>query len=349
MDYIISTFAETVYVRKKTARIFGIIGGLAMVLTVLLLLRHELFPAYAFCTIALFTTYIFLIYTQSKLSVVSALMCHILGIVAMCYSGAILSLCMTYILLPFAALLIRSVWMDKLAHTLKLWIEPLLYAIAVGLYILEIRTNNDLETADARLFPIAFFLANGFMVFDVFLDGMKIKNRVKKGYGMAVGQPAPIFCLQNENMEQVCLNDYKGKHNVLLIFVRGEWCPMCHIMLRTYMKESVKFKEKNVFLLVVGPDPTGVNRRMAEELKLDFHILSDNRLTVTSQYRLKIQAEHLLHSSNYNFEKEVPLPASFLIDKQGIIRYSSNPEKIGEVVKLNDIFPILQSIDGTQA
>lgn len=349
MDYIISTFVKKLPLRKKTARIFGMVGGLALVLSTFLLYRHELFQVYAFCTIALFCTYIFLIYTQSKLSVLSALLCHFLGIAALYYSGAIMPLSIMYILLPFLALMVRNVFMDKLAHTLSLWIEPLIYLVALGMYIYSFRYNDQWETTDARIFPIAFFLANGFMVFDVFYDGVQIKNRVKRGYGMAVGEPAPTFCLQNEKMEQVCLSDFKDKHNVLLIFVRGEWCPMCHIMLRTYMKESAKFKEKNVFLLVIGPDPTGTNKRMAEELNLDFHILSDNRLTVTNQYRLKIKAEHLLHSSNYNFEKEIPLPASFLIDKQGIIRYTSNPEKIGEVVKLNDIFPILQSIDGTVA
>jgi len=349
MDYIISNFAQTGWVKKKTARIFGIISGVALLLAVFLIYRHELFQAYAFCTIALFTCYIFLVYTQSKLSVINALACHLVAIAAMYFSGSIMALSTTYILLPFAALMVRNVWMDKLAHTLKLWIEPILFLVAIGVYVVEIRINTGIETADARVFPIAFFIANGFMVFDVLLDGLKIKKRVKRGYGMAAGETAPIFCLQNENAEQVCLADFKDKHNVLLIFVRGEWCPMCHIMLRTYMKESAKFKEKNVFLLVIGPDPTGVNRRMAEELKLDFHILSDTKLAVTNSYRLKIKAEHLLHASNYSFEKEIPLPASFLIDKQGIIRYCSNPEKIGEVVKLTDIFPILQSIDGQQA
>ena len=349
MDYIIFNFAKIAFVKKKIPYIFGILGGLALVLASFLIYRHELFQAYAFCTIALFTTYVFLIYTQSKIAVLSALMCHVIAIVAMYFSGSMMNLSILYILLPFIALMVRNIWMEKLAHTLKLWIEPTIFLVAVTLYIIEIRINKGMETADARIFPIAYFLANGFMIFDVLYDGIKIKKRIHKGHGIAAGEVAPMFCLQNEKNEQVCLTDFKGKNNVLLIFVRGEWCPMCHIMLRTYMKESAQFRERNVFLLVIGPDPTGVNRKMAEELKLDFHILSDFRLTVTQAYRLKIKAEHLLHASNYNIEKEIPLPASFLIDKNGIIRYCSNPEKIGEVVKLTDIFPILQSIDGPKA
>jgi len=332
-------------VKKRIGYVFGSVGTIALVLAVLLIIRDKLFAAYALCTLAVLSTYVYLIYTQSKLAVIIAFICHIAGIAALYLSGSSLLFSIPYILLPFIALMVRNIWMEKLGHTLKLWIEPLILLTSILLYIVEIKTNYNLSS-DAKLFPVAYFLANGFMVLDMFYDGLKIRGRIRKGHGLAAGELAPLFCLQNENNEQVCLTDFKGKNNVLLIFVRGEWCPLCHIMLRTYMKENAQFRAKNVFLLVIGPDPTGVNRKMAEELKLDFHILSDTDLNVTHLYRLKIKAEHLLHANNYTNDKEVPLPASFLIDKKGTIRYCSNPEKIGEVVKLSDIFPILQSIEG---
>ena len=56
-----------------------------------------------------------------------------------------------------------------------------------------------------------------------------------------------------------------------------------------------------------------------------------------------------MHADNYTDKKEIPLPASFLIDKTGIIRYYSHPAKIGEVIKLNDIFPVLETLDGKTA
>ncbi len=335
---------KSVSVKKKIANVFGVIGGLALIMAGLYIWKDKLFGAYAFCSLAVLSMYIFLIYTQSAISVLGAAICHIVGVVALYRSGSIMWLSAPYILLPFLALMVRNLFMDKLAHTLGLWIEPLMLLIALTLFGLEFRKNNEMDIS-AKIFPVVFFLANGFMIVDVFYDGMKIKSRVKRGLGLAAGEVAPMFCLQNEKNEQVCLTDYKGKNHVLLIFVRGEWCPMCHIMLRTYMKESAKFREKNVFLLVIGPDPTGVNRKMAEELKLDFHILSDTGLSVTNLYRLKIKAEHLLHANKYNNDMEIPLPASFLIDRNGIIRYCSHPDKIGEVVKLTDIFPILQTID----
>lgn len=337
--------------KKKIALVFGLLGYAAIVLASVYLFRDgadKLFQIYGFITIGAICSYAFLLYTQSKLAVLCAMFSHILAIVSLYFAGSHLYLSIPYIVLPFMAIMIRALWMDKLGYTMGLWIEPLVYLIALALFIVEVKTNHIINK-DTKLFPLVFFVVNGMMIGDMVWDGIKIKKRVKKGLGLAAGDEAPVFCLENENNEKVCLEDFKNKHNVLLIFVRGEWCPLCHIMLRTYMKESQKFREKNVFLLVVGPDPTGVNKKMAQELKLDFHILSDPSLNTTTAYRLKIKAEHLMHADNYTDEKEVPLPASFLIDKTGKIRYCSNPAKIGEVVKLNDIFPVLTQLETTTA
>src|SRR6185312_9004665 len=239
--------------KKSIANVFGGLAGLALILAGLYISKDKLFGAYAFCSIAVLSAYIFLIYTQSGISVLVAALCHVAGIFALYRSGSTMWLSIPYIIIPFLALMVRNLFMDKVAHTLKLWIEPLMLLIALTLFGLEFRKNVEMDIA-AKIFPVVFFLANGFMIVDVFYDGMKIRSRVRKGAGLAAGEVAPLFCLQNEKNEQVCLTDFKGKHHVLLIFVRGEWCPMCHIMLRTYMKESAQFKAKNVFLLVIGPD-----------------------------------------------------------------------------------------------
>lgn len=340
-------FAKTVFVKRRIAAFFGTLGGLALTLSVLYISKDRLFGAFAFCSIAVLSIYIFLIYNQSKLSVLSAALCHVVAIGVLYYSDSRLVLSIPYILLPFGTLMIRNIWMDKLGFTRHLWIEPFLFVIAVGLYVLELKINHILD-ADAKVFPLVFFAANGFIIMDVFYDGLKIKERVKNSQSPVVGTPAPLFCLQSEKGEQVCLNDFKGKKYLLLVFIRGEWCPMSRTILRMYMKESMQLRANNVDIIVIGPDSTSINRKIVENCKLDFHILSDNGLSITTLYRLKVKAGHLLHANSYNKEREIPVPASFLIDRGGIIRYCSHPGKVGEVVKLADILPVLQKTDSAK-
>ncbi len=329
--------------RKKSLLPFGIIGFAAVALAAYFLVNNEIEKVYDCCIVAVLGLYVY-VTSRSNLAVLGIVCVHVIGLIALYHSGSNLYLSIPYISLPFLILLPRGVILyERLKHTLFLWVEPTVFTVAFGFYIAELLTNQHLSTY-TKLFPLLLFVGNSSIMLTILNDGIKMRKRLKAGFGIAAGETAPLFDLLNENNEHVTLASFKGKHHVLLIFVRGEWCPMCHIMLRTYMKESEKFREKNVFLLVVGPDPTGVNRKMAEDLKLDFHILSDTNLEATQLYRLKIKAKHLLNARKYTEDKSIPLPASFLIDKQGIIRYCSPANKVGEIIRLTDIFPVLQTM-----
>lgn len=335
---------SAVSLKKKIAGILGIVGFASVVVAAIHLYKGQIAGALIFSAIAAACGYCYAFFTPSNLGGVIAFLSHVTGIIALYYSGSSLYFSIPYMMLPFIAIILRNVFLEKLGYNVGLWIEPLILSSAFILYLAEVIMNHQLEPG-VKAFPLVYFAATGLITYEILIDGLKMNNKVKTGLGMANGEMAPVFCLQNENNSTVCLADFAEKNNILLIFVRGEWCPMCHIMLRTYMKESAKFRAKNVFLLVIGPDPTGVNKKMAQDLKLDFHILSDPELMVSHSYRLKIKAGHLAHASKYNKEKEIPLPASFLIDKNGIIRYCSNPGKIGEMIKLPDIFPVLNSLE----
>lgn len=333
-----------VILKKKIAGISGILGFTCVVLAAIQLYRGLLTEALIFSAIAAVCSYCYAFFTPSNLGGVIAFLSHVTGIIALYYSGSSLYFSIPYMILPFIAIIVRNVFLEKLGYNAGLWIEPLILSAAFILYMAEAIMNHQMKPG-VKAFPLVYFAATGLITSAILIDGLKMNKKVRLRLGMANGESAPIFCLQNESNSTVCLADFAGKNNVLLIFVRGEWCPMCHIMLRAYMKESALFQEKNITLLVIGPDPTGVNKKMAQDLKLDFHILSDPDLLVSHSYRLKIKAGYLPHAAKYNKENEIPLPASFLIDKNGIIRYCSNPEKIGEVIKLPDIFPVLNSLE----
>ena len=43
--------------------------------------------------------------------------------------------------------------------------------------------------------------------------------------GVEVGSPAPDFCLPSSQGEKVCLKDFKGKDNVVLLFYLLDFTP----------------------------------------------------------------------------------------------------------------------------
>lgn len=156
--------------------------------------------------------------------------------------------------------------------------------------------------------------------------------------GLAVGSMAPDFTLGNQTGIGVTLSDEIAKGPVILTFYRGEWCPFCNLELRAYQRIMDSIREAGARLLAVSPQTPDHSLSMQEKNELSFHILSDLRNQVAEKYQLKFKlAEELrgIYRSlgfspdafNGDDSWELPVPATYLIDQQGIIRIASvNPD-----------------------
>ena len=191
---------------------------------------------------------------------------------------------------------------------------------------------------DSWMFPGIILLLSNFMIVIHIPELRNIRAASGKGY-IKPGSHCPDFNLPDENGNNISLNDFTGKF-VLMIFVRGDWCPGCHIMLRTYQRFKEKFAERNVQLLSIGPDPFGINKEMVEKLGLNFHVLSDEKQSLARQFCVELVAS-VPGAPKYDF---IPLPASFLVDKQGVVRYTSRADKAGEILNPAQIFEVLDSL-----
>jgi peroxiredoxin len=183
---------------------------------------------------------------------------------------------------------------------------------------------------------VSFFTMKDFYFNFGSLKYMKGRNMIHE-----TGKAAPDFSLPDYDGTQVKLSDYSGKRDLLLMFVRSAWCPSCHIMLRTYQRNMEKFKEKNILLFAIGPDVSEVNKEMAMSMGIDFKVLSDEGQKTAMAYRVHLPVE----VTGEQDAEGLPLPACFLLDKKGIIRYTSRPDRIGEFFAPETIFPVLESLN----
>ncbi len=235
----------------------------------------------------------------------------------------------------------RIMFFKFFAYTGKTWFELSTLAIAIGTHI----AGNMVGHSDmlSWLLPVPALIFGCIITWGIVKDKKQLLNTTMKGYRVAIGSTAPPFSLPDQNGKAVSLADFHGDRHLLLIFVRGDWCPGCHMMLRTYQREAERFKTKNIFVLSIGPDPVGVNQEMVERLGLDFRVLSDEGQKIAMTYGVQIQDYDNAFAEKY--EEGIPLPASFLIDKNGIVRYVSRPYKVGEFLNPSLIFPIIEKLN----
>lgn len=224
-----------------------------------------------------------------------------------------------------------------------LWIEKSFWFISLSIFLISLYLNtwkwNYLE-----YFIPSFIFATVYSWYvrtveaNAYIKNQELKNqKLKKG--IEPGDKAIQFELPDQNGNLVKLTDFYGKMDVLLLFVRGDWCPACHIMLRTYYKYRDKFKEKGVYFIAIGPDPQGVNKEMLERIGTDFVILSDENLKITNQYG--VQGEGQIPNNDF---EGIPLPAAFIIDKNGIVRYTTRPESPGSFLRPDSILTVLDGL-----
>ncbi|MEO6302025.1 MAG: redoxin domain-containing protein, partial [Bacteroidia bacterium] len=236
--------------------------------------------------------------------------------------------------------ILRIVFFTTFSYTGYSWFEPLMFVLAFVFYLF----GNLLFPYGWQgwAFPSLIILFAGVLGWGILKDKKQLKIH-SGGYRVQIGKQANEFELPDQDGNIVKLSDFKDKRHLLLIFVRGDWCPGCHMMLRTYEKNNDKFQSKDVLVMAIGPDPIGVNRGMVEKLGLDFKVLADEGQRTAMIYGVQLKEYDNDFAEKY--EEGIPLPASFLIDKTGVVRYVSRPDKVGEFLNPSLIFPIIDGLD----
>ncbi|MEO1653823.1 MAG: peroxiredoxin-like family protein [Bacteroidota bacterium] len=160
-----------------------------------------------------------------------------------------------------------------------------------------------------------------------------IDNGKGKVQGLPVGSKAPDFILNNASGDLVRLSDQLKKGQVVLSFFRGEWCPFCSLELLALNKIEGQIKSLNGHILSVHPQRIANSLSLTTQFDLKFEILSDPNQEVLEAYRVRfdlnkdIRRLYLdtfgfdLGLLNANGEWNLPVPATYIIDQQGIIRY----------------------------
>ena len=169
-----------------------------------------------------------------------------------------------------------------------------------------------------------------------------------------VGDRAPDFTLPDQLGRRVSLAGELEQGPVVLIFYRGEWCPYCNVMLRTYGLRAAEFSQRGARLVAVSPQTPDNSLTMAEKHELAFPVLSDQGGEVIGAYGLKYDvSERELYKvagadlDTFNGEGNwiLPAPAVFLLDRDGIVRFAVINGDYTQRVEPDEVLAALDSLD----
>lgn len=145
------------------------------------------------------------------------------------------------------------------------------------------------------------------------------------------GQAAPRFELPDSNGQLLRLDDALARGPVVLLFFRGVWCPFCNLTLRAYQERYPEIDRLGARLIGVSPQSAEKLQRTAERNRVQYPLLSDRGCQVAARYGLAFTVDdelqglyskvgHPLPDYNAAADWMLPIPATYLLDRTGIVK-----------------------------
>ncbi|MFF9198168.1 peroxiredoxin-like family protein [Streptomyces sp. NPDC014779] len=150
---------------------------------------------------------------------------------------------------------------------------------------------------------------------------------------LAVGEQAPAFALPSATGATVSLDVLLAAGPVVLTFYRGAWCPFCNLALRALQQHHDGITARGARLVAVSPQVPDASLSLTEKHALAFDVLSDLGSDTAKAYGLAFDLsdelaavyERLgfdLQHVNGGHPRTLPLPATYVLDPEGTVRWS---------------------------
>jgi peroxiredoxin len=158
---------------------------------------------------------------------------------------------------------------------------------------------------------------------------------------LPAGAKAPESELPDHDGGIVRSADLLARGRLVLCFIRGRWCPFCVGQMEA-MNLVVPFIEQaGATLVAISPQTVKQSYFMQDQHKLRFPMLSDAGNKVARQfgltYRVPAAQEAVyrrafvnLPFTNGDESWELPIPATFIVDRDGTVLYASANEDYTE-------------------
>ena len=165
----------------------------------------------------------------------------------------------------------------------------------------------------------------------------ELKQRNFAANALPAGAKAPSFELQDHNGKIVSSTVILAKGRLVLCFLRGRWCPFCVGQMEAMNLIVPQIEQAGATLAAISPQTVKQSFFMHDQHKLRFPLLSDAANKVARQFHLSYRvpaAQEAIYRrafvnlpfTNGDDSWELPIPATFIVDRDSTILYASANE-----------------------
>ncbi|MCA1752962.1 MAG: peroxiredoxin-like family protein [Cryomorphaceae bacterium] len=157
------------------------------------------------------------------------------------------------------------------------------------------------------------------------------KSPKESARGLKVGKRVEDFSAVQARGGKFKLSEALKWGPVVVVFYRGQWCPFCNKHMSALNDSLNLITERGARLVAVSPEKPEYAKKMIEKLKTDFSLLYDEGYAIASLFDVLFQPDEAtieLYNDKLNAElktahsddsQRLPVPATFILDKNGVI------------------------------
>jgi peroxiredoxin len=170
---------------------------------------------------------------------------------------------------------------------------------------------------------------------------------------LKAGDVVPEFTLDDADGNPVSSVNLLNQGPLVISFYRGVWCPYCNLELQALEEALPTFKAEGASLIAISPQNSINNRKSVRINDLSFPILSDTRNEVAAAFGIRFELpdylialykmlKNDLPAFNGDSSWSLPMPARYVIGRNGIIQYSEINPDYTHRPEPTDMLPVLR-------
>lgn len=168
-------------------------------------------------------------------------------------------------------------------------------------------------------------------VIDSVTEGVICSGIVDKS--LKVGDIIPDFGLPNQRGELIEIKKILKRGAVVISFYRGTWCPFCNLELKALEQALPAMNMLGATLVTISPQISIECSTDREQQELKFEMLADKGNQIARLFGIVFKIPEYarsyyknigIHLPRYNGDDsfELPIPATYVVNQDGIINYA---------------------------
>ena len=171
------------------------------------------------------------------------------------------------------------------------------------------------------------------LIFLTVMTNLTAQNyrKAKEAQGLEVGQQAPVFSAKDANDETFQLSEKLKTGPVVVIFYRGQWCPVCNKHLSQIQENLEEIMAEGATVVAVSPEKPEFLEQTAKKTGARFSLLFDQDYKIADAYDVTFLPGKMtrtmyntmlranLKEAHSDDSQRLPIPATYVINTDGKI------------------------------